>query len=219
MKNNDSYYEIGRGLKLIPMEYWHQYVLGIDLIENRDYFVVSEVGKDKVLFKKNLSLDNLVKDEWSELLEISETKDFINQMKNDYVDEINLKIEIESLAKTIEKCKKILNGQWISINEYSGLDYNSNFGNWVDASPIKGRLKFHLDLNNSDDKKCRIEIPVNYWTMGNGYYSIISGRFQMSLNQILIWEDDIFPHQIKYEINDSRIILRLYENDIEFERK
>ena len=219
MKTNRNYYEIGRGAKLIPMEYWHQYLLSIDLTEQNKIFVVSEIGKSEVLYQKKLSIEDLLKEEWNELLTKSLTKTFITQLKINYTNDENLKIELADVVEDLEKIEVLLNGSWTSIDEYDNLDYNSNFGNWVDASPIKGKLRFSLDLNTQETKNCKIEIPVNYWTLGDGYYSIIYGRFQLSKNQLLVWENEIFPHQIKFNLSNEVLILQLYDNEIRFTKE
>lgn len=216
MNEKEKYFEIGRGAKLIPLEYWHQYILGIDLSKETDFLVVSEVGKDSILFKTNISIEEIKNPKWNELLEISSAESIVNELIENSKDESKLRSIIEKTTDLIKENKQLLNGNWISLMEYNDLNYNSNFGNWVDASPIKGKLKFCLDLGHKEQKNCRVEIPVNYWTMGNGYYSIKYGRFELTKNQILIWENGIFPHQIKYSLNANKLTMNLFENEIEF---
>jgi hypothetical protein len=217
--SSKNYFEIGRGARLTPMGYWHQYVLGIDLAEKSDLFVVSEIGKDKVEYEKQISFEDIVKEQWNEFLELSGTKEFISELKADYIDNAKLK---SYLKETVDECNTVvqtLNGNWISIEDHDDLDYNSNFGNWVDASPVKGKLKFSLDLRSNDKRNCRVDIPVNYWTMSSGYYSIIYGRFQMSRNQLLIWENNVFPHQIKYSKTGVVLTLELFKSNVRFRRE
>jgi hypothetical protein len=216
MIENVNHIEIGRGAKLIPLEYWHQYILKIDPSKESDFLIVSEVGKDKILFEKNISIDDIENQEWNDLVEISATTSFVNELIENRQDNEKLEIIIEKTINLIKENKRLLNGNWISINEYNDLNYNSNFGNWVDASPIKGKLKFGLDLNSIEQKNCKVEIPVNYWTMGDGYYSIKYGKFELTINQILIWENGVFPHQIKYSLVNNILTLNLFENEIQF---
>ncbi len=216
MTEQDNYFEIGRGAKLIPMEYWHQYVLGIDPTEESNFLVVSEVGKNEILYKNKITIEEIRNSHWNELLDISKTKSFISQLIGISSDNEQLVDIINSTVKNINQTKEQLNGNWISINEYGNLNYNSNFGNWVDAVQIKGKLKFTLDLDSLEGKNCHIGIPVNYLSTGDGYFSIQMGRFELSKNQILIWQNDIFPSQINYDLVDDELILELYENKIRF---
>jgi hypothetical protein len=192
-------------------------VLGVDILEQSDCFILSEVGKDNVLFQKKISFKELLRDKWNELLEISSTKRFIQELKNNYTNEINLKRELENVFNAMEGNKKQLNGNWISIDEYSDLNYDSNFGNWVEASPIQGHLKFLLDLNSAEKKNCKINIPVMS-AYGKGEFSVIYGAFQLSKNQILIWQNAIFPLQIKYALKADMLTLQIFEKEINFKR-
>ena len=123
-----------------------------------------------------------------------------------------ISIVVENIENTILK----LNGNWISIEEYGNLNYKSNFGNWVDAREITGKLKFRLDLESSDEINCHVGIPVNYLSGGDGYFSIQMGRFELSKNQILIWQNYVFPSKIKYKLIENELTLNLYEHEIKF---
>ena len=202
----DNYFEIGRGAKLIPMEYWHQFVLGVDLTQEVKYFVVSEVGKDEILFKKNISFEELINTDFDELLKISKTKDFIHQFINYSEDTLRIKNELKVfIDKAIEIFNKI-DGEWISINEYENINYNFNF-DWVDAYEIKGKIHFTLKINSAELKNCRVDIPVNYYSMGEGTCGVIYGKFQMSIINILVWQNNIFPTTIGFQSNDDLLVL------------
>lgn len=218
MIEKECYFEVGRGAKLIPHEYWHQYVLAIDISREIDFLVVSEIGKDKVLFKQNINLEEIRKARWSELLTISRTQSFIDELILHDQDKVKQRFILHKVATHIKENRKRLNGNWTSIAEYHDLNYNSNFGNWVDASPIKGKLKFTLILEKKNQKNCRVDIPVVYWTLGDGYYSIKFGEFQLTRNQILIWGDTIFPSQIDYSLKDNILTLMLFQRQIKFQR-
>jgi len=214
-KNN---FEIGRGAKLIPMEYWHQYVLGIDLTETNNIFVVSEVGKSAVLYQKKLSLQELLKNEWDELLSISETKSFINELKLNYTNDENLKVELTAMVNRLEKDKELLNGNWISIEEHGNLNYR--LSNMVEASTGYGKVLFSLNLDSSKADNCNIGVPVRYYSpTRDGYYAIINGRFQLSKNKLLIWANEIFPNQIAYSLSNGILTLELYEREIKFTKE
>ncbi|KFF06680.1 hypothetical protein [Flavobacterium reichenbachii] len=218
MTEQNNYIEIGRGAELIPMEYWHQYVLGIDLTEELNFLVVSEVGKNEIIYQKRISLFEIHNPEWSKLLEISKTKVFIDKLIEISSDKKMVLNELNKISKSIDDTMLLLNGNWISENEYSGLNYNSNFSNWIDAIEIKGHLKFTLDLQIDNKRNCHVEIPVNYLNGGDGYFSIKMGRFELSKNQILIWQNDTFPSNIKYELSENGLILDLFEHQIKFIR-
>jgi activator of 2-hydroxyglutaryl-CoA dehydratase len=59
MQENKDYFELGRGAKLIPQQYWHQYVLGIDLSLTEKQFIVMEVGKTEIIYRKQLNIVEL----------------------------------------------------------------------------------------------------------------------------------------------------------------
>lgn len=216
MTDQNNYFEIGRGSKLIPMEYWHQYVLGIDLTEVSKYLVVSEVGRDKILYTERITLEEIQNSKWNELLEFSNTKTFVKQLTELQSGKNEIENTLTKILTKINETTNLLNGNWISIEEYNNLDYNSNFGNWVDAFAIGGKLKFLLDLNSSDEKNCHIGIPVHYYSMGDGYFSIQMGRFELTKTHILIWQNDIYPSQIEYEYYENELTLNLYQNKIKF---
>nr|WP_294923372.1 hypothetical protein [uncultured Flavobacterium sp.] len=216
MTEQKKYYEIGRGAKLIPMEYWHQFVLGIDPSDELNFIVVSEVGKNEILYRKQISLEDIQDSKWDELLEISQTKNFIKELNEIKFDKKLLRENLNLVVENIENTKIKLNGNWISIGEYGNLNYNSNFGNWVDASEIAGKLKFGLNIDGSNKNNCHVEIPVNYLCGGDGYFSIQMGRFELSKNQILIWQNDVFPSMIKHNLLENQLTLELYEHEIKF---
>ncbi len=216
MKENEHYFELGRGAKLIHQKYWHQYVLGIDLSLTERQFIAIEVGKTEILYQKELSIVELAESEWKELLKISKTKTIIEILKKEIVNGVNIPSSFyEKIYQIIAK-KELIEGDWISINEYDNLKYDSNFGNWVDAVPTRGKLKFSLDLKK-EIKNCMVNIPVNYYSIGSiGYYSMISGTFQICYNKILVWQNEVFPTNIEYELKENILILNLFGNKIQF---
>ncbi len=216
MNEHNNYIEIGRGAKLTPMKYWHQYVLGIDLTETLKFLVVSEVGKNEILYRNNITLEEIHSHQWREFLKISQTKTFVERLIEISSDKKKLFDELDAILKSIESTKQQLNGNWISEKEYSNLNYNSNFGNWIDAVPTKGKLKFILDLESDNKANCHIKIPLNFWSGEKGDYSIQMGRFELSKTQILIWQNGIFPSQIKYKLTENSLALRLYNSYITF---
>ncbi|MCC6726030.1 MAG: hypothetical protein IT258_16105 [Saprospiraceae bacterium] len=216
-----SYFELGRGAKLIHQKksYWHQYILGIDLSNETEFFIVSEVGKSDILFQKEISLKNLLKKEWRELLEVSETLILIYHLKNNCSNNYILKQELEKIILETDKNKAFINGNWISIDEHENLAYDFRF-DMLDASPIKGKLRFLLDLNSPDKKNCKINVPANIWGFGGtGEVSVKHGQAQFSKNQLLVCENTIFPHRIKYEIRNTELILHIFGNIIKFRKE
>ena len=213
MNDHKDYFELGRGAVLVSNDYWHQYALGTDLSSQEKQFVAMEVGKSDVIYRKKLSIDELAQKEWSDLLEISKTRSIVDELVHGAV---NFTDFHRSISQSIVQ-KELIQGDWTSINVYSDLNYNSNFGNWVDASEAEGRLKFSLDLSKTRDN-CRVDIPVNYKSMGKGYYSIKYGTFQLGYQQILIWQNPIFPAMINYELNKAILALELFQNKIKFLR-
>jgi hypothetical protein len=172
-----------------------------------------EVGKSDVLYRKKLSIGELAQKEWSNLLEISKTKSIVEGL---VLGAVNFTDFHKSISQSIAQ-KEFIHGNWTSIDAYADLNYNSNFGNWVDATEIEGRLKFCLDLSKTRDN-CRVDIPVIYNSMGKGYYSIKYGTFQLGYQQILIWQNPIFPVMINYELNKPILTLDLFQNKIKFLR-
>ncbi|TAE76255.1 MAG: hypothetical protein EAZ85_00585 [Bacteroidetes bacterium] len=211
-----NYIEIGRGAKLVAKKYWHQFILGIDLRESVNFLVVSEVEENEVLYKSKISIEEIKKSTWKELIKISKTKDFIDKLIKISENKQELFDEINTIVKNIQHTTKLLNQNWISKDEYNNLGYNSNFSNWIDATYTKGKLKFILNLDSLEEENCHIKIPIQHFSGESGYFSIQMGRFELSKNQILIWQNDIFPSQIKYELIDNELILELYKNKIKF---
>ena len=219
MKGNKDYFELGRGAKLIPQQYWHQYVLGIDLSLTERPFIVAEVGKTEILYQKELNIIELAKSEWNELLKVSKTETIIETLKKNIIDGVNIPSSFYKKIYQIIAEKELIEGNWISINEYHNLNYDSNFGNWVDAVPTRGKLKFSLDLKK-EIKNCIVDIPVNYYSVGSiGYYSMICGTFQLCYNKILVWQNEIFPVNIEYELKENTLVLNLFGNEIQFIRE
>lgn len=209
IETKSNIFELGRGAKLIPMEYWHQFVLGFDSTNQDAPFVVSEVGKTGVLFTKNISLNELRSDEWTELLEVSECHQLVEQYS---IDSERFVMHLNEVRKTIE----MFEGEWISTKEIEVLTHNSNFGNWVSAVAIPGNYRFSLKLDTNEPKNSRIDIPVEYASGGPGTYGIHYGRFELTLNQILIWQNEVFPTGIKYKWVNDILELEIFEKQIQF---
>jgi hypothetical protein len=205
-------FEIGRGAKLIPQEYWHQYVLKYDFQNPDKPFIVSEIGKDKVLFNINIDSNEIQSEKWIELLERCECNEIIKAYLTS-PDETKMK------WRELSQSDKVFNGKWITNEIIEVLDYNSNHGNWISSIDIPGKFRFELDLNSSNIKNCNVMIPVEYTSGGPGYYSIYFGRFELTRNQILIWQNDIFPTRIKYKWFNESLELQLFDEKIRFEKE
>lgn len=214
-EENSDYFELGRGAKLVANEYWHQYVLGVDLAKKK--FIAKEIGKTGNIHRKEISFDDLRQSAWTEFLDVSKTKPIAERIFNRTTTGASLDSLFESIFQIVAQ-KELFHGDWISIKEYDRLDYNSNFGNWVDAFPRKGYVKLAIDLHK-EGPNCSVGIPVNYYnTIGEGYYSIVRGRFQLGYSQLLVWQNDTFPVMIAYELRENMLTLDLFKTRIDFRR-
>lgn len=205
-------FELGRGVKLIPQKHWHQCVLKIDFENQQKPFVTIEIGKNIELLRENLSLNEIQNKKWIELLKKSNCAELIKKFAK------NPQATIKKW-KAISGQQKIFQGKWITIKEIKVLDYKSNHGNWIDSRDIPGKFKFHLDLETTKIKNCQVKIPVEYISGESGYYSIYHGRFELTLSQLLIWENDMFPTRIKYKWIDSILELELFNKKIRFAKE
>lgn len=218
MITNETYFEIGRGAKLLQKQYWHQFVLGVDLSNKFSPFVLTEVGGEAIIYSKNIDFKTLQSTSYKQFITYSGTKDFVLELKQAAMEGQDMLAFLRKIAQSIQQKAIQLNRKWLSKTEYSGLNYNSNFSNWIDATATKGKLEFVLDLELAEPQNCRLNIPVQFISGDIGYYSILYGRFQLSQNLILIWANEHFPYTIPYRIEDQILRLKLYKKEILFEQ-
>jgi len=209
-KIQSEIFELGRGAELRNTEgYWHQYVVKYNFEETQRPFIISEIGKTEELSKLQLSLSEIQQPKWSKVLKITECEDLIKDYHSNKESVINNLMSKKKTAQNFE-------GKWTTDIEIEVLDYNSNHGNWVDSRDIPGYFKFELDLKSIELKNCRVLIPVEYLSGGPGHYSIYYGRFELTNNEILIWQNEVFPFRVKYDWKEDRLELNLFKKKIEF---
>ncbi|MCB0631267.1 MAG: hypothetical protein R2824_15810 [Saprospiraceae bacterium] len=110
-----------------------------------------------------------------------------------------------------------LNGNWISTEEIELLNYNSNFGNWIDFVGIPGYYKFELDLSFDGPKNCQLKIPV-MTPGGLWYFPLYHGRFDRKGKYVLIWQNEEVPVRIEYELQGEILSFSLFGRKIKFKK-
>ena len=113
-----------------------------------------------------------------------------------------------------------LKGEWISAYEVEVLNYNSNFGNWLDASGTPGY--FLLDIAEdtiAKQKTAVVWIPTkSHYGPEKGYFKIFVGEIKYSdkgwqIKQYM--KDPVFMDQTK----EGSLIVELYGRKIEFRKR
>lgn len=80
-KLGDRFFEIGRGYKTISDGYKRPYILGVDINDNEKPFIVAMGDAHYDFAACVISVDELLSDKWSEHIQISNCKEFVEKLK------------------------------------------------------------------------------------------------------------------------------------------
>ena len=111
-------------------------------------------------------------------------------------------------------------GLWQSTSEIEVLDYESNFSNWIGASPIPGFHRFLVewdDLTKRDIAK--VQIPIAGHGGGTGHYDRYFGNFEFDEYEIRIWQNEQLVVRIRYIYDEQILYLKLFSKTIPYKKE
>ncbi|MEM7163786.1 MAG: hypothetical protein AAF487_15265 [Bacteroidota bacterium] len=110
-------------------------------------------------------------------------------------------------------------GIWFSEELDSIPNYNSNFTNWVDCIPRKGKIKLTVFILEFLRYVGSLEVPVNHVGGGPGYFPLRSGDIGILEDKIIILVVNsrfIIPYEW---IDEKTIRTFIFDREIVFIRE
>ena len=190
-KPKTGIFEISRGKKLFNT--WCHYILKYDFSNKEKPFTTIQIKEGETI-TKNLNHEEIKSEKWIDFISLSNSTNIIREYsknKNELIEKWYLE------SKSINK----FNGNWISDDVFKFVD-NTNISNWIPYRNRDGEFKLKIEQSIFS-----LGIPVEYDDTGNGYLTFFDGRFELTHNYILVWQNEDCPIKLGYKWENKKMTI------------